>query len=80
MSINRSRQQKARLVSQEKKELDLPAMEDPVPKSKRRQRIEKKLEDSEKQEQHCKGQVGGIVPQVRSNTSVLLLHCIWYDL
>jgi len=55
-------------------------MEDPVPKSKRRQRIEKKLEDSEKQEQHCKGQVGGIVPQVRSNTSVLLLHCIWYDL
>jgi len=25
-------------------------MEDPVPKSKRRQRIEKKLEDSEKQE------------------------------
>jgi hypothetical protein len=38
-------------------------MEDPMPKSKRRQRIEKKLEDSEKQEQHCKGQVGGIVPQ-----------------
>ena len=66
-------------------------MEDPLTKSKRRQRIEKKFENSKTQEQQCKGQVGGLVPQVRSSPEFffsfhlisslgLLLILTWYIL
>ena len=43
----------------------LPPMEDPLPKSKKRQRIEKKFQESKKQQ--SKGEVSGLVPQVRSS-------------
>ena len=43
----------------------LPPMEDPLPKSKKRQRIEKKFQESKKQQ--SKGEVNGLVPQVRSS-------------
>jgi len=66
-------------------------MEDPLTKSKRRQRIEKKFENSKTHEQQCKGQVGGLVPQVRSSPEFffsfhlisslgLLLILTWYIL